>query len=522
MNCKISCSFGEIIDKITILRIKQSKTTQKNILNNIENELNAIIKETPLCKTNDELFEELFNINNKLWELEDTIRFKSNNKIYNSTYIKCAEDIHKTNDERYNIKKKINNKYDSYIKEEKIYNENNYNKEDYNTLTICKKKFSNGNYHDGLKCINILREKYKESFIYDCFHIDIFFTGQCYDNISNIQSKYVHLIDNTINDIDKINITLKQIEYCKLIYTLHCLQTFQYKKCHKHLKYLNIFKGPDINPETMTFFANNDVNKTLLLYDGGGIGDKLMLSRFIKKVIGKYNKNNIIFLVNNELSWLFEYIFKHDTNVKIISYSYKHLIKNFDYHCSLISLLYYLDYDYENIFFKPLLENINYDIPYTIDYKKNTYIINWKGNVKNSHELHNRTIPIENLIKLFKLSNINWIVITKSVTAEEMFIINKYNIQYYGDKIDSNKSFYDSLNIFKQVDGFITSDTSIAHLSLNMNLNTYVMLSKGCDWRWGREYDTTNWYPKAKLIRQKVQGNWDNVVDNLYLMLKNK
>ena len=105
MNCKISCSFGEIIDKITILRIKQSKTTQKNILNNIENELNAIIKETPLCKTNDELFEELFNINNKLWELEDTIRFKSNNKIYNSTYIKCAEDIHKTNDERYNIKK---------------------------------------------------------------------------------------------------------------------------------------------------------------------------------------------------------------------------------------------------------------------------------------------------------------------------------------------------------------------------------------------------------------------------------
>ena len=37
MNCKISCSFGEVIDKITILRIKQSKTVQKNILNNIEN-----------------------------------------------------------------------------------------------------------------------------------------------------------------------------------------------------------------------------------------------------------------------------------------------------------------------------------------------------------------------------------------------------------------------------------------------------------------------------------------------------
>tara|TARA_Y100000768_G_C23990197_1_gene691940 strand:- start:493 stop:2061 length:1569 start_codon:yes stop_codon:yes gene_type:complete len=522
MNCKISCSFGEVIDKITILRIKQSKTTQINILNNIENELNAIITDIPLCKTNDELFEELFNINNKLWELEDMIRFKSNNEIYDNTYIKCAEDIHKTNDERYKIKKKINDKYNSYIKEEKIYNENSYNKQDYNMLTLCKKSFSNGNYNDGLKYINILRDKYINSFAYKSFHIDIFFTGQCYDNILNIKSKYYYIIDNVINDIDKINITLNQIKYCKLIYTLHCLQTFQYKKCHNYLKYLNIFKGPNINPETMKFFMNNDVNKTLLLYDGGGIGDKLMLSRFIKKVSKIYKKNNIIFLVNDELCWLFEYIFKYNTNVKIISYHFKHLIKDFNYHCSLISLLYYLDYDYENIFFDPLLININNNSPPMIDYKKNTYIINWKGNIKNSHELHNRSIPIEKLVKLFKLSNINWIVITKEITKQELFILNKYNIQYYGDKIDIGKSFYDSINIFKQIDGVITTDTSIAHLSLNMNLNTYVLLSKGCDWRWGREDERTKWYPTANLIRQKVHGNWDNVVDRIYLMLKNK
>lgn len=521
MECKITCSFGEVIDKITILRIKQSKTIEKNALNNIENELNAIIKEIPLCKTNDELFEELFNINNKLWELEDMIRFKSNNKIYNNTYIKCAEDIHKTNDERYKIKKKINNKYNSYIKEEKIYNENNYKEEDYNMLTICKKLFSNGTYNDGLKCINILRDKYINSFVYDTFHIDIFFTGQCYDDILDIKSKYFNLIDNIINNIDKVNISVKQIEYCKLIYTFHCLQTFQYKKCHNYLKYLNIFKGPNITPETMSFFVKNDKNKILLLYDGGGIGDKLMLSRFIKIVSTKYNNNNIIFLVNNELCWLFEYIFKNNKNVKIISYNFKHLIKNFNYHCSLISLLYYLDYDYENIFFEPLLENISYDIPYSIDYKKNSYIINWKGNIKNSHELHNRCIPIENLTKLFKLTNINWIVITKNITKEELTILNKYNIQHYDNNIDINKSFCDSINIFKKVDGVITTDTSIAHLSLNMNLNTYVLLSKGCDWRWGRE-NKTNWYPNANLIRQKIHGNWDNVINEMYLKLKDK
>ena len=179
------------------------------------------------------------------------------------------------------------------------------------------------------------------------------------------------------------------------------------------------------------------------------------------------------------MCWLFEYIFKSDTNVKIVSYNLKHLIKekDYNYHCSLISLLYYLDYEYENIFFEPLLENINNDILFTTDYKKNTYVINWKGNIKNTHELYNRSIPIEKLIKLFKLSNINWIVITKNITKQELFILNKYNIKYCGDKIDINKSFCDSINILKKVDGVITTDTSIAHLSLNMNLNTYKIKS---------------------------------------------
>ena len=42
MNCKISCSFGEIVDKVTILRIKKSKAINPFVLSNIEKELNII------------------------------------------------------------------------------------------------------------------------------------------------------------------------------------------------------------------------------------------------------------------------------------------------------------------------------------------------------------------------------------------------------------------------------------------------------------------------------------------------
>ena len=47
MICKISCSFGEIIDKITILKIKLSKATERKTIENIKKELDTITQETP-------------------------------------------------------------------------------------------------------------------------------------------------------------------------------------------------------------------------------------------------------------------------------------------------------------------------------------------------------------------------------------------------------------------------------------------------------------------------------------------
>ena len=121
MQCKISCSFGEIVDKVTILKIKKSKAINEIALGNITKELTIISQENPQVNTDDILFTQLSKINNELWCLEDLIREKSRTKEFDSDYIKYAELIHKTNDERYLIKKQINEKYKSNLKEEKIY-----------------------------------------------------------------------------------------------------------------------------------------------------------------------------------------------------------------------------------------------------------------------------------------------------------------------------------------------------------------------------------------------------------------
>ena len=48
-----------------------------------------------------------------------------------------------------------------------------------------------------------------------------------------------------------------------------------------------------------------------------------------------------------------------------------------------------------------------------------------------------------------------------------------------------------------------------------MDVPTTVLLTLGCEWRWCRNCCKTNWYPNVNLIRQKISGNWKNVIDEI-------
>ena len=110
MICKISCSIGELIDKITILKIKlkKSEKSQNNeIRENILKELTCLTNENPISETKDDLFVELSKINNKLWILEDNIRLKSQKKEFDNKYIEMAERIHITMMKDMRLKRKL-------------------------------------------------------------------------------------------------------------------------------------------------------------------------------------------------------------------------------------------------------------------------------------------------------------------------------------------------------------------------------------------------------------------------------
>ena len=118
----ISC--GEILDKISILEIKQKNFIDSNKLRNISLELEFLKKESEdiFKKENiKHLYKELKEVNEKLWQIEDLVRLKEKQKIFDEEFIDLARSVYITNDKRYEIKKTINETLNSTIKEEKFY-----------------------------------------------------------------------------------------------------------------------------------------------------------------------------------------------------------------------------------------------------------------------------------------------------------------------------------------------------------------------------------------------------------------
>ena len=125
MKIEIPISFGELIDKLTILEIKKSKITNNKKLKNVQLEFELLNKkyQTKLKDTKElqVFYDALLEVNHKLWKIEDKIRILENNKEFNEEFIDLARSVYKSNDERFAIKNEINKTFDSEIQEQKEY-----------------------------------------------------------------------------------------------------------------------------------------------------------------------------------------------------------------------------------------------------------------------------------------------------------------------------------------------------------------------------------------------------------------
>ena len=121
----VEVSIGELLDKITILEIKQEKIKDPEKLKFISNE-HSILKDqlNNNIKIDDKLnklFKSLKDINSKLWVIEDNKRQCEKDKDFGKKFVKLSREVHFLNDDRAKIKLEINNHTGSIIKEIKEY-----------------------------------------------------------------------------------------------------------------------------------------------------------------------------------------------------------------------------------------------------------------------------------------------------------------------------------------------------------------------------------------------------------------
>jgi Glycosyltransferase family 9 (heptosyltransferase) len=138
----------------------------------------------------------------------------------------------------------------------------------------------------------------------------------------------------------------------------------------------------------------------------------------------------------------------------------------------------------------------------------------WAGN-PNYKADRQRSMTIETLIPLLRVPDITWISLQKGPAAEQLSglpqdIFIQDIFIWDGSSLDSDLA--ETAALLSTLDLVVTTDTCIAHLAGAMAKPVWILLPHLSDWRWMQDVETTPWYPTARLLRQKVRGDWAGVL----------
>ena len=143
--------------------------------------------------------------------------------------------------------------------------------------------------------------------------------------------------------------------------------------------------------------------------------------------------------------------------------------------------------------------------------------INWQGNPNvEKAELRGRSLALETFAPIASKIKTSFVSLQKGFGSEQLATCSfKHRFVNCQEQINQTWDFLETAAIIANCDLIITSDTSVAHLAGGMGKNTWLLLTKNPEWRWGIEGDKTFWYPSMRLFRQKERGNWNEVIEQV-------
>ena len=143
--------------------------------------------------------------------------------------------------------------------------------------------------------------------------------------------------------------------------------------------------------------------------------------------------------------------------------------------------------------------------------------ISWRGG-KHLSVKRERSIPLEKWHRLFALKELHFINLQYGdCTAELQELQRQMGITIYDwDDSDPLLNLDDFAAQISALDLVISVDNSTAHIAGALGVPVWTLLPFNCDWRWMQDFTDTPWYKSMRLFRQKICGDWDGVIDNLF------
>jgi tetratricopeptide (TPR) repeat protein len=264
-------------------------------------------------------------------------------------------------------------------------------------------------------------------------------------------------------------------------------------------------------PFAQPVWQGEDLNgKTILVMDEQGMGDALMLARYLPLL--KKRGAKVKFLVQKPLVSLFE---NWDGIDRVIARDSE--IGNFDFYASIFDLPFG---------FKTTLETLPAETPYlpilsptpdtslseTAALKQKIGIV-WAGAPKHKHDAR-RSVPLPLFAKLFSTPNAVIYNLNRDMRPGDAELLARYPNLI--DLVPRLNNFGDLARFVNQMDLIVTCDTATAHLAGGMCKKTFVLLPFAPDWRWLTGRDDSVWYPKTlRLFRQPKAGDWESVIQSV-------
>jgi tetratricopeptide (TPR) repeat protein len=258
--------------------------------------------------------------------------------------------------------------------------------------------------------------------------------------------------------------------------------------------------------------------KTILVHYEHGFGDTLQFYRYLELLHQRGAK--LLFHVQKKLHRL---LAPRDNFITFVELDDPSL--SYDYHVPMMSL---------PLVFGTALATIPAKVPYIATDKGLVdkwrarlggsgfkIGICWAGSMTHIKGHNGRVFPLTCLEPLAKLPGVRLISLQKGDGEGDLkSSATGMTVESFDDLDAGPDAFMDSAAIMKSMDLVVTNDTSVSHLAGALGVPTWVALQFAADWRWLRDRADSPWYPTLRLFRQKRDGDWSDVFQDMETRLR--